>query len=101
MIFVGNRGAVQIFTGAVSRIEMVGPWLNVLDPTFNLHLRADRVASAWVVRKPSLRGDVHSLELFDAAGEAVAQIFGARAPGTAERADWRALLGGVAGGLPC
>lgn len=101
MIFVGNRGCVQIYSGPVARIEPMGPWLNVLDPAFNLHLRTDRVAEAWIVRKPSAHGDVHSLELFDASGGAIAQIFGLREPGTTERADWRALLAGLDGGLPC
>jgi len=102
MCFVGNRGCLQIFCGSVHRIEMRGPWLNVLDPGFNLHLRTDLVASAWVVRKPTrLRGMITSLELFDAAGGLVCQLFGARPPGEGERTAWRALLdravtGGVA-----
>jgi putative hemin transport protein len=91
MIFTGNRGCVQIHAGPVQRIVVMGPWLNVLDPRFNLHLMADRAASVWRVRKPSLRGDVHSVELFDDAGEAVCQIFGDRPPGAVERPDWRAL----------
>ena len=66
MVFVGNRGCLQIHSGPVHRVEVVGPWLNVLDPGFNLHLREDRVAAAWVVRKPSVHGDIHSLELYDA-----------------------------------
>jgi putative hemin transport protein len=96
MIFVGNPGCVQIYSGPVRRIEVVGPWLNVLDPRFNLHLREDAIAGAWVVRKPSLRGDVHALELYDAAGFAFAQVFGLRPPGERERADWRALATGLA-----
>jgi putative hemin transport protein len=95
MVFVASPGCVQIRIGPVRRIETVGPWLNVLDPDFNLHLRADRVAGAWVVRKPSLRGDVHALELYDAAGGAVAQVFGARPPGEVERSDWRGLVTGL------
>ena len=66
MVFVGNRGCLQIHAGPVHRVEMVGPWLNVLDPGFNLHLREDRVTAAWVARKPSGHGDIHALELYDA-----------------------------------
>lgn len=95
MTFVGNRGCVQIQSGPVQRIEMMGPWLNVLDPAFNLHLRQDRVASAWVVRKPSVNGDIHSLELFEADGAFACQFFGHRAAGGTERPDWRALLTGL------
>jgi putative hemin transport protein len=78
----------------------------VLDADFNLHLREDHVASAWVVRKPTSDGLVSSLELFDAAGEPIAMFFGERKPGRPELCAWRELLEGVApgsalGALPC
>lgn len=93
MCFVGNTGVIQIHTGYVQRVEVMGPWLNVLDPGFNLHLREDMIAAAWVVNKPTRDGNVTSLELFDAAGATMATFFGERKPGSAERADWRALVG--------
>ena len=96
MIFVGNRGCLQIHSGPVGQIEVVGPWLNVLDPRFNLHLRSDLVSSAWVVRKPSVNGEIHALELYDATGEIACQIFGLRHAGGTERPDWRALVTGLA-----
>jgi putative hemin transport protein len=92
MIFVGNPGCIQIHTGPVARIVPMGPWINVLDPNFNLHLRRDLVAQAWVVRKPTEDGVVSSLELFDAAGETIALVFGERKPGKPELAAWRDLL---------
>jgi putative hemin transport protein len=95
MVFVGNHGCLQIHSGKVHRIETVGPWLNVLDPGFDLHLREDLVAASYVVRKPSAHGDIHALELYDASGEVAVQIFGHRPPQGQERADWRALLAEV------
>ncbi|MDE2298447.1 MAG: hemin-degrading factor [Burkholderiales bacterium] len=92
MVFVGNPGMIQIHAGPVQRVEVMGPWLNVLDPGFNLHLREDHIAKAWLVKKPTSDGLVHSLELFDAAGETIAMFFGERKPGQAERCDWRNLL---------
>lgn len=92
MCFVGNPGVIQIHTGPVQRVEVTGPWLNVLDPGFNLHLREDRIASAWVVKKPTTDGLVTSLELFDAAGETLTTFFGERKPGVPELAAWRALV---------
>jgi len=74
MIFVSSRGCIQIHTGEVQKLVPMGPWFNVLDPAFNLHLREDQVASAWVVRKPTLDGIVTSLELFDADGNQIALI---------------------------
>ena len=95
MCFVGNRGTIQIHTGPIHRVEPRGPWLNVLDPGFNLHLREDRVAHSWHVRKPTADGDVNSIELFDADGETIAMFFGERKPGVPERGEWRALLAGL------
>lgn len=95
MVFVGSRGCLQIHTGAVHKVVALGPWINVMDPGFNLHLRTDGVAQAWVVRKPTDDGDVTSLELFDADGETIAMLFGARKPGKPELPQWRALLGEI------
>jgi putative hemin transport protein len=97
MVFVGNPGMIQIHSGPVQRVEVRGPWLNVLDPGFNLHLREDHVAAAWVVRKPTIDGLVTSLELFDAGGETIAMLFGERKPGRAELCAWRELVDGLVG----
>ncbi|BCZ83005.1 hemin-degrading factor [Paraburkholderia terrae] len=92
MVFVGNGGMIQIHTGPVSTIRTMGPWLNVLDPDFNLHLRTDLIDSIWVVRKPTSDGIVTSVELYDAQGENIALLFGARKPGNPELPAWRALV---------
>ncbi len=91
MVFVGNAGAIQIHTGPVVRTVPTGPWFNVLDPGFNLHLKEDGLAAAWIVRKPTRDGVVTSLEVFDAEGGTVAQLFGERKPGVPEDLGWRAL----------
>lgn len=92
MVFVSNEGMVQIHTGEVHKIVIMGPWLNVLDEGFNLHLRQDLIATAWVVRKPTVDGMVTSLELLDAQGQLIAQFFGARKPGSRELCEWRTLV---------
>ncbi|MEM6546270.1 MAG: ChuX/HutX family heme-like substrate-binding protein [Pseudomonadota bacterium] len=93
MCFVGNPGCLQIYAGPVQQISVMGPWLNVLDPGFNLHLRTDRVASAWVVLKPTqMRGRITSIELFDSRSTMICQIFGDRPPGEGERESWRSLV---------
>ncbi len=96
MVFVGSPGCIQIHTGPVQRVEPMDlrgmRWLNVLDPGFNLHLREDLIASAWVVEKPGDHGTVTSLEAFDAEGGLMAMFFGARKPGQAEQPAWRELL---------
>ncbi len=44
MCFVGNRGMVQIRTGPVRNLRRTGPWFNVLDERFNLHLNTGAVS---------------------------------------------------------
>ncbi|WP_211473399.1 hemin-degrading factor [Collimonas humicola] len=90
MVFVGNRGMIQIHSGPVSNVKPMGPWLNVLDTGFNLHLREDKIASSWVVSKPTSDGEVTSLELFDADGGTIAMLFGVRKQGQPELPAWRA-----------
>jgi putative hemin transport protein len=97
MVFVGNRGAIQIHTGPVKRLLDARGWFNVLDRDFNLHLREAGVTAAWRIVKPTEDGAVTSIELLDAAGEVVALLFGERKPGKPERDDWRALVAEVAG----
>ena len=92
MCFVGNRGMIQIHTGPVEKIVGRGSWINVLDPTFNLHLDMDRVDQVWVVNKPTVDGWVTSLEVYDAKGELIVQFFGARKPGKPELSAWRDLM---------
>lgn len=92
MVFAGNRGCIQIHTGPVTNVVVRENWLNVMDPDFNLHLREDRVAAAWVVVKPTADGDVTSLELFAGDGSTIAMFFGKRKPGVPEMEDWRALV---------
>jgi len=91
MVFVGNPGMLQIHSGPIQEVMSVGSWINVMDPRFNLHLRSDSVAQAWLVRKPTVDGIVTSVELFNDDGEAIAMFFGERKPGKPELSTWRAL----------
>ncbi len=92
MVFTGNKGCIQIHTGTVKNLVETGPWYNVLDPLFNMHLHGDGVSEAWWVKKPTEDGDVNSLELFDRDGEIVVQFFGKRKPGIPEQQAWRDIL---------
>jgi putative hemin transport protein len=74
----------------------MGPWFNVLDPYFNLHLRADKVAQVWLVRKPTKRGDAISVEAFDRDGHLILQIFGKRAEAATDTGAWDAIATGLA-----
>lgn len=96
MCFVSNPGCIQIHSGLVKRIEPMNirgaAWVNVIDPTFNLHLREDQIQTAWAVTKPTVDGVVTSVELFDHQGQLMTQFFGVRKPGQREDARWRDLV---------
>ncbi|MEM8958842.1 MAG: ChuX/HutX family heme-like substrate-binding protein [Pseudomonadota bacterium] len=92
MIFVGNKGCIQIHTGQIGTLKPMGPWQNVLDPGFNLHLRLDRVAEVWAVDKPTKRGKAVSVEAFDAEGMLVFQVFGVPKEGRDSRPAWQAIV---------
>lgn len=92
MAFVGNPGCIQIHSGPIHRVAVMGPWLNVLDAGFNLHLRADHIADAFAVWKPQADSAVHSIEMFDRDGMLICQLFGERKPGVPELDSWKALV---------
>ena len=97
MIFVGNRGCVQIFTGVIEKLMPMENWLNIFNPTFTLHLMENTIAESWITRKPTADGIVTSLELFAADGTQIAQLFGQRTEGEPEQARWREQIARLSG----
>lgn len=92
MVFTGSRGCIQIHTGLVKNLVQTGPWFNVLDPQFNMHLREDGIAAVWLVKKPTKDGIVTSIEVFDNDGGIIVQFFGKRKPGIPESEAWRSAI---------
>ncbi|EGE57126.1 UNVERIFIED_ORG: putative hemin transport protein [Rhizobium esperanzae] len=92
MCFVANNGIVQIHSGPIFNVQAMGPWINIMDPTFHLHLRQDHIAETWAVRKPTKDGHVTSLEAYNAEGEMIIQFFGKRQEGVGERTEWREII---------
>ncbi len=97
MIFVGNRGCVQIFTGVVEKLMPMENWLNIFTPTFTLHLIENGIAESWITRKPTADGFVTSLELFAADGTQIVQLYGQRSEGMPEQARWREQMAQLTG----
>lgn len=92
MVFVGNRGNIQIHTGEIRRTMWFDTWVNVMDPDFNLHLNTTGIAETWVVRKPTEDGVVTAVEVFNNQGDIIVQFFGKRKPGLPELEAWRTLV---------
>lgn len=91
MVFVGSPGVIQIHTGKIKNLKVFGDWYNVLDTDFNLHIRETGIATIWLVKKPTIDGQVTSVECFDKDGKQIIQLFGKRKPGIPELDEWRML----------
>ncbi|WP_326982896.1 ChuX/HutX family heme-like substrate-binding protein [Chryseobacterium sp. MYb264] len=92
MIFVGNRGIIQIHTGNVKKVLWHQQWFNVMDPDFNLHLDVTKIHEAWIVKKTTEDGEVTAIEVFNKEGDFIAQFFGKRKPGIPELQEWKDLV---------
>ncbi|MBV6881070.1 ChuX/HutX family heme-like substrate-binding protein [Epilithonimonas ginsengisoli] len=95
MIFVGNRGIIQIHTGEVNKTLWHQQWFNVMDPDFNLHLDTTKIAETWITKKPTEDGEVTSIEVFNREGDFIVQLFGKRKPGNPELQGWKDLVAGL------
>ncbi|MDM1063554.1 hemin-degrading factor [Empedobacter falsenii] len=92
MVFTGNKGNIQIHTGEIKRTMWHENWFNILDPDFNMHLDMSKIASTWIVRKPTEDGIVTAIEVFNDKGEIIVQFFGKRKPGIPELEQWREIV---------
>ena len=95
MVFVGNRGIIQIHTGEVKKTLWHQQWFNVMDPEFNLHLDTTKIGETWITKKPTEDGEVTSVEVFNKDGEFIVQFFGKRKPGNPELQEWKDLVAGL------
>ena len=95
MVFVGNKGMIQIHTGPVKKLLDHQDWFNIMDPDFNLHVKEPSLKDVWVVRKPTKDGVVTALECFDADGKQIVQLFGKRKPGIPELTAWQEIIAEV------
>ncbi len=99
MIFVGNRGAVQIQTGKIHHVKRMHGWLNILDHEqtgFVLHVNDLAISEVWVVFRPTKDGIVSCIEAFDEQGDIVLTLFGERQEGQPEQSAWRHVLTQIA-----
>lgn len=92
MLFVGNAGCIEIHGGPIRTLKKVGPWQNVLDDGFNIHLRSDHIAEVWAVNKPTQRGPAISVEVFDAENALIFQIFARHSDERDFRPEWDTLV---------
>ncbi|MCZ2203827.1 ChuX/HutX family heme-like substrate-binding protein [Bartonella sp. A05] len=89
---VGNKGCIQKFAGKVESVKSMGPWINILNQKFHLHLLVSEIDKVQRVRKPTHDNYISALEAFDRNGEMVIQFFSMQQKNEREREDWRSLL---------
>ncbi|SNT76199.1 ChuX/HutX family heme-like substrate-binding protein [Paracoccus seriniphilus] len=97
MFFVGNRSCIEVHSGPMKDLRQMGPWLNVLDEGFNLHLCGDHLAEIRAVEKPTRRGPALSVEAFDSDGELIFQCFGMRQERNGDPEAWASLVAELPG----
>jgi putative hemin transport protein len=92
MIFVQNQSAVQSYAGHIKRLLRTGPWFNILDEGFNLHLNTEQIGQAWLITKPSENGYIHSLNVFDHNHNEIMIMTDNRTRGEQESIEWATLM---------
>ena len=92
MVFVGNKGMLQIHTGPVKKLLEMKEWYNVMDPDFNLHIKTTNIKECWLVKKPTSDGEVNSIEVFNFKEELICTFFGKRKPGIPEDLNWQKII---------
>ncbi|WP_145556710.1 hemin-degrading factor [Yersinia canariae] len=98
MLFVGNNGCMQIFTGIIENFDISDDnhSVKVKSHQFDLYLNQQAITESWVTRKPTKAGFVTSLELLDNHGKHILQIFGQRNEDQPEQSQWHEQIAALA-----
>lgn len=92
MFFALNDGCVQISTGVINEINRTRGTLQLVEDDSRTLISLSQVKQAWRVSKPTERGLIHSLELYDETGEPVAYLFGSEKGDSTSIVKWKELL---------
>lgn len=92
LLFGMNHGAVQSFSGVIKRLLRTGPWFNVLDTDFNLHLRTADIGEVWRILKPSADGLISSLSVLDTTGHEIMVMADQRGSKSRQSTAWADYL---------
>lgn len=95
MFFALNDGCVQISTGAINEINRTRGTLQLVEDDSRTVISLPRVKQVWRVSKPTERGLIHSLELYDANNQPVAYLFGSEKGDSTSIVKWKELLFGL------
>ena len=94
MTFVGDRGCVRLH-GPVRKLAGRGQRHDLPDPFFDLCPRENRIARAWVTKKPTASGVVAAQEIINEDGEVITTFLERLKPGIPETESWREGMVGI------
>lgn len=93
MVFVANRGMVQIYSGPASDRKRAGHGWEIEHGQSKLYVPDTALHGLWLVHKPTAAGIITSLEFVrDDSDQSVASIFGRHPHGDAQPTEWLELL---------
>ena len=91
-VLVSNRGSMQLHDGPIQNLKMTGPWFNVLDQSFNLHLNEMAVAGADIVQLSCGQQALTGLLVRDQNQQSIVSVFGGYDETNGKSVLWRDLL---------
>lgn len=93
MVFVANRGFVQIFSGPAHAPKRVGHGWEIIHDKAKVFIPDAALQHLWLVNKPTAAGIISSLEIVsEAEDQALASLFGRHPHGDPQPASWLELL---------
>lgn len=89
---VNSTGCLQTYEGPVAKIVTMGPWVNIMDDQFHMHLRKDHLIGTYIASRANGAEVRTSLEAYDASGTRVI-YFANQDDGTAENENlWQKII---------
>lgn len=93
MVFVANRGMVQIFSGPTEEKKRAGHGWEIAHEGTKIYVPDTALHGLWLVHKPTAAGIITSLEFVrEESDQSVASIFGRHPHGDAQPPEWLKLL---------
>jgi putative hemin transport protein len=93
MVFVANRGFVQIFSGPARAPKRVGHGWEIVHGQSKVFIPDTALQHLWLVNKPTAAGIISSLEIVsEAEDQALASVFGRHPHGDPQPQSWLDLL---------
>lgn len=99
-ITVATGGCTQRHDDVIKTVRPKGPWINVFDKKFHMHLHRENLTEVWCVAGEGDQGRTRSLNVFDSEGRRVFRMAGSSNEGAESLGKWSALLDDLLQGWP-